>query len=452
MYVKKLVGYFLLILFLGGVLLVAGDYALAYSGKLCRGLFIADVSVGGLPVAEAEMKVAAALKDKQSKPVAALRFEDKTWPVDWDFVSGSPDASHLVRQAYGIGRAGNLMARLREQIGTSHGGAVVPLELMVDRDKLRILVINAAASVDREAVDASIEEHPAGLIITADRAGRKTDVESTMVALELAAVSGSATPVSLVAKEVQAAIRAQDLKGIDSRLASFTTTYDASDASRSRNIQVAAANLTGVLVRAGETLSFNDRIGLRTPERGYQMAPTLSSTGVVMDWGGGVCQVSSTLYNAALLAGFSVIERSPHYQPPSYVPLGQDATVADGQIDLKLKNVRKQAVYLQSVAEAGILEIRLYGKREQGEPTIHIESTEKTVQLPHTIMLQDPKLLLGQEIVESEGRNGFVVTVQRIHMQGQKEIKREKISTDEFDGTDRIVRVGTLTTGGKIVK
>ena len=452
MYVKKFVGYFLLILFLGGVLLVAGDSALAYSGKLCRGLFIADVSVGGLPVSEAEQKVAAALKDKHSKPIAALRFEDKTWPIDWGFVSGSPDATHLVHQAYGIGRTGNLMARLREQIVASHGGAVLPLELTVDREKLRILVINAASSVDREAVDASIEERPTGLLITADRAGRKTDVESTLIALEQAVVSGSATTVSLVAKEMPAAIRAQDLKGIDSRLASFTTTYDASDASRSRNIQVAAANLTGVLVRAGEILSFNDRIGLRTPERGYQMAPTLSSTGVVMDWGGGVCQVSSTLYNAALLAGFSVVERSPHYQPPSYVPLGQDATVADGQIDLKLKNVRKQAVFLQSVADAGTLEVRLYGKREQGEPTIHIESTEKAVQLPHTIMLQDPKLPLGQEIVESEGRNGFVVTVQRIHMQGQKEIGREKISTDEFDGTNRIVRVGTLTTGGKTVK
>ena len=452
MYVKKLVSYFLLILFLGGVLLVAGDSALAYSGKLCRGLFIGDISVGGLPVAEAEQKVAAALKDKQSKPVAALRFEDQTWPVDWDSVSGSPDAAHLVRQAYGVGREGNLMTRLREQIVTIHGGAVVPLELTVDREKLRKMVMSAAASVDRAAVDASIEERPAGLIIKADKTGRKTDVESTVIALEKAIVSGSATTVSLVAKEIPAVIRAQDLKGIDSRLASFTTTYDASDASRSRNIQVASASLTGLLIRSGDTFSFNDRVGLRTPERGYQMAPALSSTGVVMDWGGGVCQVSSTLYNAALLAGFSVVERSPHYQPPAYVPLGQDATVADGQIDLKLKNVRKQAVYLQSVAEAGTLEVRLYGKREHGEPTIHIESTEKAVQLPHTIVLQDPKLLLGQEIVESEGRNGFVVTVQRIHLQGQKEIRREKISTDEFDGTDRVVRVGTLTTGGKIVK
>lgn len=452
MYVKKLVVYFLLILFLGGVLLVAGDSALAYSGKLCHGLFIADVSVGGMLVAEAEQKVAAVLRDKKSKPVAALRFEDKTWPVGWDSVSGSPDATHLVRQAYGVGRAGNLMARMLEQFVTIHGGAVVPLELAVDREKLRRLVINAAASVDREAVDASIEERPAGVIIKADITGRKTDVENTMILLEQAVVSGRETTVSLVTKAVPAAIRAQDLKGIDNRLASFTTTYDATDASRSRNIQVAAASLTGVLVRAGETFSFNDRIGLRTPERGYQMAPTLSSTGVVMDWGGGVCQVSSTVYNAALLAGFAVVERSPHYQPPSYVPLGQDATVADGQIDLKLKNVRKQAVYIQSIALAGTLEVRLYGKREHGEPTIHIESTEKTVQLPHTIMLQDPKLPLGQEIVESEGRNGFVVTVQRILMQGQKEISREKISTDEFDGTDRIVRVGTITAGGKIVK
>ena len=171
-----------------------------------------------------------------------------------------------------------------------------------------------------------------------------------------------------------------------------------------------------------------------------------------MDWGGGVCQVSSTLYNAALLADFAIVERSAHYQPPVYVPLGQDATVADGQIDLRIKNTRKHAVYIRSVADGGKLEVRVYGKRESDAATVHIEATQKIVHVPQTLMIQDATLPLGQEIVESTGYNGFTVTVQRIRLQGQKEISREMISTDDFEGSDRIVRVGTYAVTGVVKK
>jgi len=452
MRLRKFVSYFFLILLLGGVVLIANDIALAYSGKLCHGLIMADIAVGGLPVAEAEKKVAAALQDKQSKPVAILQFEGNKWSVDWDAVAGRPDAAGLVHQAYGVGRTGGLLQRLQVQFVASQGGSVVPLGLTADQEKLRAIVVNAARSVDRAAVDAILTESSTGIHISEDRTGRHTDIAATVRGLVIAIETGSSAAVPMAVAETAAAIRAKDFQGIDSLLSAFSTTYDVSDTNRSHNIQIAAAKLAGVLIGGGEEFSFNDRVGLRTPEAGYKTAPTLSSAGVVMDWGGGVCQVSSTLYNAALLANFDVVERSPHYQPPAYVPLGQDATVADGQIDLRLRNRKNHAVYFRSAADAGKLEVRIYGKRENGAPTVHIESTEKTVRVPQTIIRQDPTLPFGQEIVESAGYNGFVVTVQRIRLQGLKEISREKISTDEFDGSDRIVRVGTLTTSGKGLK
>lgn len=451
-FLKKYIGFFLLILLLGSVLLVAGDSALAYSGRLCRGLFIADVPVGGLLPTEAETKVAIALRERHAKSVAELQFEDKKWNVDWDAVVGKPDAATLVRRAYDIGRTGNLWERLRWQFITACGESVVPLGVTPNEEKLRAVIVAAASYIDRESVNASIEETPTGLKINNDSTGRKTDVNNTLQDLIRAIVDGNAGPVSLRVQEFPAVIRVQDLRQMDSRLSSFSTTYDASDENRARNIQIAAEKLAGILIKSGEVFSFNDKVGLRTPEQGYKMAPTLTSAGSTMDWGGGVCQVSSTLYNAALLADFAVIDRSPHYQPPSYVPLGQDATVADGLIDLRLKNVRNHVIYLQSVAEMGKVEVRIYGKREHGAPTILIETVEKAVQIPHTIVLQDPLLPLGQEVVESSGRNGFIVTVQRVKMQGQKEIGREDISTDEFEGEDRVVRVGTGTIGGKTVK
>jgi len=449
---KRVVSYFLLIVFLGGVMLVAGDFALEHSVRLCRGLVIADVPVGGLFGAEAEAKVAAALHDKIGKPVAELRFEDEKWEVPWDTVAGWLDAAALVRQGYDIGRKGNLLERLREQFIANHGGKVMPLGLIVDEEKVRALVAAAAATVDRAAADAAVEESAAGVHVKTDTAGRRTNINSTVGEIIKAISEGRTIPVSMVVQDFPALIRAKDLSGIDSLLASFSTTYDDSDENRSRNIQVSAGKIAGVLVKSGETFSFNDTVGARIPEQGYKLAPTLTSAGMIMDWGGGVCQVSSTFYNAALLADFSVVARSSHYQPPSYVPLGQDATVADGQIDLKMKNVRNHAVYIHSVAESGKVEIRIYGKREKGAPVIRVESVEKAVKVPQTIVLQDPMLQLGHEVLESEGRNGFTVTVERVRLQGQREVGREKISTDEFDGEDRIVRVGTLTAERRITK
>lgn len=452
MHLTKFVSYLLLILLVGGVLLVAGDVSLAYSDKLCRGLILADVEVGGLTVAEAEAKMAAALRDKESKPVAKLLFEDRQWNVSWDVVSEKPDSASIVRHAYTIGRTGDLLQRIRSQFITINGGYRQQMGISVDEGKIRSIVAAVADSVDRQAIDAMLVETVDGVDIRKDQKGRRTDREATVKALVQAVETGGAAGIPLSVMNMPASIRVQDLQGIDVMIAAFATVYDPSDENRSRNIQIAASKLSDILVGPGDILSFNDRVGLRTPDYGYKLAPTLSSAGAVMDWGGGVCQVSSTLYNAALLADFEVVERSAHYHPPVYVPLGQDATVADGQIDLKVKNTRRHAIYIRSIAEAGKLEVRIYGKREQGAPTVRIETTDKTVHVPQTIILQDPSLPVGEEVVESIGRTGFVVTVHRIRLQGEKELGREKISSDEFEGFDRVVRVGARTVAGEVPK
>ena len=452
MRLTKVLGYYGVILLLAVVLLVSEDAVLMRSDKLCRGLVIADVAVGGLSVAEAEQKVAAVVKQLQTRPAAILLYEKQRWEVGWDAVAGNMDAAALVRQAYGIGRAGSLPQRLAEQFIAKAGGRQVSFDLVPDEAKIREVVLTAAAAVDRNAVNAGIRENAGGLKLSPDQTGRRTDVANTVRQLRHRIETGHADPVRLLVAEEPAAIRLKDLQGINGMIAAFSTTYSEADENRAENIRIAARFLSGVLVRSGEVFSFNDRVGLRIPERGYKEAPTLTSTGVVMDWGGGVCQVSSTLYNAALLADFAVVERSAHYDPPGYVPLGQDATVADGQIDLKLKNTRDHAVYIQTEAAAGTLEVRIYSKRRQGEPTVRIDSAEKTVQVAKTVVKQDPTLPLGQEVVESAGRNGFVVTVQRIRLHGNKEINREKISTDEFEGSDRIVRVGTRSAAGTTPK
>lgn len=430
------------------MLLVANDTALVFSDTLCRGLSLADISVGGLSVAEAERVVAQALVKRQSGPLLTLQHGEKKWDVSWDFVRNRPEAANLVRRAYGVGRTGTLLERVESQFISVNGGKEIPLGLEPDMEKLRLFIKNLASSLDRNPVDAVLNDNHSVLHIEADVTGIRVDIEATLLKTAQAITTGRVATVLVVANEKPAAVRTADLQEIDGLLASFATTFDVNDEDRSYNIKIAAEKLNGALIKAGTVLSFNERVGTRVPEAGYRMAPTMSSTGMVMDWGGGVCQVSTTLYNAALLSDFQVIERSAHYEPPAYVPLGLDATVADGQIDLKLKSSSAYPIYIKSTAEAGKLDVRIYGKRDAQAAAVKIETAEKSLRVPQTLIIQDHSLAFGEEVVDSEGKPAYQVMVQRIKQRGNVEISRETISTDEFEGANRVVRVGTLKDSG----
>ena len=428
---------------MGGVLLAANDIALVYSDMLCPGLSLADIPVGGLSVGEAEKTVAQALSRRQAEPLLLLQLGDKKWEVPWRIVSNQPEAASLVRRAYGVGRTGNWLERLESQFVAKNGGKSIALGLKPDQEKLRLFITEIAISQNRRPQDAVLTDNHNAIRIENEVTGLQVDVAATLLRAAQAISDGSAATVTLVVKEIPVVVRATELQGINGLLASFATTYDEADADRNQNIKLAAGKLNDMLIKSGDVFSFNDRVGARLPESGYRMAPTMSSTGIVMDWGGGVCQVSSTFYNAALLADFKVLERSAHYQPPAYVPLGLDATVADGQIDLKLKNSSPYPLYIKSTVASGKLEVRIYGKRDANAAAVRIETVEKEVRVPHTLIVQDSSLAVGDEIVDDEGKPSFTVTVQRIKQLGEAELGRETISTDEFDGANRVVRVGT---------
>lgn len=433
----------LIIIILGISMVIANDLALAFSDRLCAGLIIADIPVGGLSVSEAEEKVSVALRQRKSEPLLVLMYGNKKWDIAWEAIREKPEPAKLIRRAYAIGRTGNLPERLYSQYSTRNGGKTISLGLNPDSVVLREQLERIASSLDRDAINASVKESSAGIQIQQDVQGIRVDVSATLLKIAQALTVGSPKSLPLVVEEVAAGIRANDLQGINSLLAMYATTVDREESDRTHNIRLAAEKLNGLLVKNNEVFSFNQKVGPRSVENGFRKALTLTSTGTVMDWGGGICQVASTLYNAALLSGMGVLERSPHFQPPTYVPVGLDATVAEGQIDLKLINTSSHALYIHSRLMDEMLEIRIYGHKSDPGSAIRVEASEKQVQTQKTVVRQDPLLDVGQEWVENEGSPGFIVTVQRIHLNKNQEVSRETISTDEFESTPRVIRVGS---------
>lgn len=161
-------------------------------------------------------------------------------------------------------------------------------------------------------------------------------------------------------------------------LGSFSTTLIGSLPARTANVRLAAAALDGAVLRPGDVLSFNREVGARTRERGYRPAPVILHESRQLQTGGGVCQVASTIFAAALLSGLSMAERHHHSSPVDYIPPGQDATIAWGVKDLQVRNDLSQRVRLRVEVVGSTLTARIEGEEPPGE-AYEIETEERGI-------------------------------------------------------------------------
>ncbi|HAI20493.1 MAG TPA: hypothetical protein DCM14_01095 [Clostridiales bacterium UBA8153] len=228
--------------------------------------------------------------------------------------------------------------------------------------------------------------------------------------------------------------------GIEFRLAEFSTNYRAGEP-RADNIALAAAAINGTLLGPGEEFSFNEVVGPRSAERGYRAANTFYGHRVVPGIGGGVCQVSTTLYNAILLADLELVQRFNHSLIVDYVPWGRDAAVAfDEDLDLRFRNSTRRHVLVRASAGAGTLTVGIYG---QGPEDLRVTISTRLVRtLPYgTQTILDPSLPAGKTVVV-EGRAGKVVAAEaQVFAGGRYTIRR--LPSSVYLPIPTVVRVGT---------
>lgn len=227
-------------------------------------------------------------------------------------------------------------------------------------------------------------------------------------------------------------------------LATFKTKYDANNKDRSTNLEVAARNINETIILPGEIFSYNKEVGQRTYTNGFKDAHIFSGGKVVDGLGGGICQVSSTLYNAVLMADLEVVERKNHMMHTQYVEPSLDATVVWGSIDFRFKNNRETPIKIVATVKNGIATTTIYGMKSEKDPIIEIQSViEKTI--PYTTVTEyDNTLEEGKTIVTQDPVNGYVSKAYRIEKDANgKELSKTLISSDTYKQTSKIVTVGT---------
>lgn len=224
-------------------------------------------------------------------------------------------------------------------------------------------------------------------------------------------------------------------------LASYSTSLAGRTPNQAANIRVAAHRVDGVTLQPGEEFSFGRAVGPVSPETGFVKGLALRGGEPASVDGGGICQLASTLYNAALLADFKIVERRKHLFPVHSVPPGLDATFASGSVDLRFRNTLAQPVRLRVTADNRRLTVRLLGSRP-GLRQVEVVRALGAVLPPERVVRGSALLKRGQRRIVNQGRPGIEVEVWRESRLGSQR-RRERISADRYAPVNEVIWVGT---------
>ena len=317
-----------------------------------------------------------------------------------------------------------------------------------NEDAINIPIINKEPDpIDIEKIHEEIYKEPQDAYIVKEPFEVHPEVEGidfdVEAAKEILKEDKEEYIIPLIIKKPETTLEDLGDEAFPSQLSTFTTRYDVSDVDRTTNLKLACKKINGTVLLAGETFSYNNVVGKRTVAAGYKNAKIYEAGQVVDGLGGGICQISSTLYNAALLANMDIVERRNHQFVTSYVEAGRDATVVYGSTDFKFKNTRKYPVKITATVNAGIATISIYGIKEENEYTFKFSKKDVRT-IPYTTQyIDDNTLPQGTEVVKQKGTSGLIRETYITKLLNGKVVSTELLSRDTYNPMTRIVRRGT---------
>jgi vancomycin resistance protein YoaR len=419
----------------------AGLWEHRYAGRVLPGVTVAGVAVGGLDAPGATARLEASVRPVLDRPLR-LRAGSEEWVRPLHALGRQARVAEAVEAALGVGRRGGFLARTRDRVQAWRRGVDVPLAYATDAVQTRRAILAIADQVSVVPRDAKVDVVDGRLVVTErEHDGLRVDVDAS-VARVLDTVQGQEPVADLVVERAPAALTADMVAGMSAPLARFTTFYPYSR-DRVHNIHLAAVAFRGVVLPPDAVLSYNRVVGPRIESRGYRKAPVLVDNELVPGDGGGVCQVSSTLFNAGALADLRIEQRVNHSRPVPYLAAGRDATVVYGAIDLRMRNTSGHTMVVWSTVTARSVTIAFYGPPQPGREVGVVVTDHRVLPAPErTVVKYDDQIPAG-ETKEEAARTGLRARTYRVVRQDGVEIRRELIASNYYQPTPRTIRIGT---------
>ncbi len=406
-------------------------------------VFVEGINLTGFTKEEAGDKLVKEFGDAILQKKVEIKVGDESFEIGYDKLNPSYNIEDTVNKAFEYGKNLSMVAKFK--IIRKPVDEKLELEFSYNKQPIDEVISQIEGEVNKEPSPASLKylgsskfevtDDVKGAVLQKDELiesiNNKIKEEEDSFVLE--------API----KELVAEPTGDQLRNINTNVGAHNTSYTTSSYARSTNIEVATRAINGTILMPGESFSFNDVVGKRTAAAGYMEAPVIVNKELVPGLGGGICQVSTTLYNAALKGGYEIVDRHNHTYPSHYADIGRDATVDYGNLDFAFKNNFDYPIYIQGYSKNKILYFNIFSAKELTNRRYVISNDVYQTLTPTTKIIEDPNMLIGEEEFDTKPHTGYKARVYRTVYEGSTKIETQTISSDYYVPINGVKRVGT---------
>ncbi|MBR1692405.1 MAG: VanW family protein [Lachnospiraceae bacterium] len=448
MNMKKFLAALSVSLLIAGLVPVSASAA-ADKDTIEKGIYIGDIDVSGMSVIEAKQAVLDYVDSIEDTEITLNAMNNNKISVPLSDLSLTWENEDVVKEAAAVGKEGNIVKRYKVLKDLQHENKVFDLVYDFDKSKIKEIIETDCEPFNVSPQDATLRRENGEFIIEPGMTGVKIDVDSSVNAVYDYLINewnGEAAAVDLVVAVDEPRGTEEELSQVKDVLGTFTTDYSSSGSNRSGNVANGARLVNGTLLYPGDSFSMYETVSPFTEENGYYLAGSYLNGMVVESLGGGICQVSTTLYNAVLRAELEVTERSNHSMIVTYVDPSADAAIAGTSKDFKFVNNLEHPIYIEGYTANKKITFTVYGvetRPSNREVIYESEVISKTVPEGEKVVA-DGSHAIGYINVQSS-HTGYVAQLWKIVKEDGVEVSREQVNKSTYKATPRTATVGTAS-------
>ena len=413
-------------------------YAINLNGKILNNVYVQDINLSDLTKEEATKKINSYIEQNNE---FELFYNNES--VNKETLGVDYKVDELVDRAYSIGRDKDLITDMKTKISLKKGEKkIIPLTCSYNIKKVDNLIDKIYSKLYISPKDASAKIVNGNIVVYEEHKGQAVDKENLkdIIVYKIENLDSSQSEIPL--DVLNPKYTYDQLMKIDTLLGSYETYFNPKRKNRVNNITVAANSTSDILVNTNEKFSFNQQLRDNDAYNKLKVASIILNGKHDKGVGGGICQVSTTIYNAALYAGMDIVQITNHSIPSPYVTKGRDATVSNGSMDFVFKNNNNNPIIVHNEIFENKIVSKIYGCSSD-KRNIEIETEIVETIKNKKIYKSDSKLQKGTKVVEQEGRLGYTVNTFRLYKSNNEILKKELVNTSYYPPCDEIILKGT---------
>lgn len=450
----------ILILFISFMIV---GFSLPSNDNIPSNVHINNINVGDTTKAQALVTLKKTYEPLIKKSYILLKYNYNLWKINLSEIKFAFNYQKAVDAAYAVPRNDTVPDATTDPININNttnssinidnttNGSIniknpridIKMSFTYDKKLIENFLNKLSKNIDKEPINAILKISSSKFTIIDGKSGIKLDNSAALKLIVKSINLNKASKITIPTKVVQPKYSKADLLNTKDKLGEYTTYFRASDVGRVKNITLASNNANNMIVMPNEIFSLNKTIGPRLEKYGFKLAHVIVNGEFVDGLGGGICQVSTTFYNAILYSNLKIIERKNHSIPSAYVKLGRDATVSGDSIDFKFQNNSKYPIFIYNEVIGNHITFKIYGKNDYPNRKVKITTKILSVTKPTIKTIMDPTLRKGSIIKDRKSYSGYVVDSFRQVFQNGKLLYIEKLPISKYPVINGISRVGT---------